>query len=215
MVRTIYDALMPALRLMPTETATDEPPALHARAMDNLRFIRETMESASSFTAVSGWALVAIGALALGASLVAALAVTARVWLAAWLGTALVALLISSWAMSRKARAAGTSLLSRPGRKLAYNFSPPACAGALLTIVFYRAGLFSLMPGLWLLTYGAGIITGGAFSVSIVPVMGLCFMLLGAVALFAPAAWAHVLLAVGFGGLHIIFGILIARRHGG
>ena len=206
---------MPALHLMPTQPAGDEPPALHARAMDNLRFIRETMENASAFTAVSGWALVAIGLLASGVTLVTAFGATAQVWLAAWLATALVSLLISAWAMNRKARAAGTSLLSRPGRKLAYNFSPPAFAGALLTIALYRAGLFSLMPGVWLLTYGAGVITGGAFSVPIVPVMGLCFMFIGAVALVAPAAWAHILLGCGFGGLHIIFGILIARRHGG
>lgn len=193
----------------------EEPPALHARAMDNLRFIRETMERASSFTAVSGWGQVAIGLTALCAAPVAARQASIKGWLVTWIAEAVLSLLISGWAMSRKARAAEMPLLSGPGRKVALSLSPPIMVGALLTVVLYRAGLVSVIPGMWLLLYGTGVVAGGAFSVRIVPVMGICFMLVGAIALFCPAAWGDYFMAAGFGGLHIIFGAIIARRHGG
>ena len=192
-----------------------EPPALHARAMDNLRFIRESMESASTFTAVSGWGLAAIGLTALAASYAAHAQTSRRAWLGVWFAEALLSLAIAGGAMWRKARAHETALLSKPGRKLVVNFAPPVAVGALLTAVLFRAGQSELLPAVWLLLYGAGVITGGAFSARVVPLMGLCFMTLGAAALFAPWAWADALLAVTFGGLHIIFGIIIARRHGG
>jgi hypothetical protein len=201
--------------IRPQTAQTDEPPALHARAMDNLRFIRESMESASTFTAVSGWGQAAIGATALVATYAAWVQPTRRGWLTVWFAAAVLSLLISGWAMWRKARAREVVLMSRPGRKLVLNFAPPAAVGALLTVVLFRAGESGLVPAVWLLLYGAGVITGGAFSVRIVPVMGLCFMLLGAAALFLPWPAANALLALGFGLLHIIFGFIIARRHGG
>lgn len=193
----------------------EEPPALHDRAMDNLRFIRETMERATAFTAVPGWGQVSIGVTALFAAIVAAQQATREAWLAVWFIEALASLAIAGWAMHRKARAASTPLLSQPGRKLAINFSPPMFVGALLTVFFWRAGLSGHLPAMWLMLYGAGVVTGGAFSVRPVPVMGLCFMALGAGALFCPAAWGDYFMAAGFGGLHIIFGLHIARRYGG
>ena len=183
--------------------------------MDNLRFIRETMENASSFTAVSGWGQAAIGLTALPASYLAWVQPSRRGWLAAWFAEAVVSAFIAGFAMWRKARSHEQALLSRPGRKLVINFAPPVAVGALLTAVLFRSGQWQLIPAVWLLLYGAGVVTGGAFSVRIVPVMGLCFMLLGAAVLFGPWGLANAMLAAGFGGLHIIFGILIARRHGG
>ncbi len=194
---------------------TEEPPALHDRAMDNLRFIRETMERASAFTAVPGWGQVAIGVTAIFAALVASQQKSVEAWVAIWMAEAVIALVIAGWTMYRKARRAATPLLSQPGRKLAINFTPPMFVGALLTVVFYRAGLNGLLPGLWLLLYGAGVVTGGAFSVRPVPLMGLCFMFVGAGAFFCPPEWGDALMAVGFGVLHIIFGLHIARRYGG
>jgi len=192
-----------------------EPPTLHARAMDNLRFIRETMEGASSFTGVPGWGGVMMGVTALLAALIASRQHTIDTWFGVWLGEALLALLIGGWTIDRKARAVKTPLLSGPGRKFALSLSPPLFVGALLTVVLYRHGLTGEIPGTWLLLYGTGIVTGGAFSVKIIPVMGICFMVVGTVALFCPAIWADLCMAIGFGGLHIIFGIIIARRHGG
>jgi hypothetical protein len=193
-----------------------QPPALHDRAMDNLRFIRETMERASAFTAVPGWGQVAIGVTALFAALVASQQRPSFAdWFGVWMVEAAVSAGIAGWTMYRKAHASDTSLLSRPGRKLIINLAPPMVVGALLTVVFYRAGLTAQLPGLWLLLYGTGVVTGGAFSVRPVPVMGLCFMFLGAGALFLPAAWGDALMAAGFGLLHIIFGLHIARNYGG
>ena len=195
--------------------SAEQPPALHDRAMDNLRYIRETMERASSFTAVPGWGQVAIGVTALAATYLAAQQSTAKGWLEIWLAEAIIALLIAGWSMDRKSRALGTPLLSGPGRKVAFSLSPPMIVGALLTVVLFRSGLTGAIPGMWLLLYGTGVVTGGMFSVSIVPVMGVCFMVLGAGTLFAPASWGNWLMAAGFGGLHIVFGTIIARKYGG
>jgi hypothetical protein len=192
-----------------------EPPALHTRAMDNLRFIRETMERASSFTAVPGWGGVVMGVSALCAAYIAAQQISVKAWLLTWMIEGLLAFMIGGWAMDRKARAAELPLLSGPGRKFALGLAPPVFVGALLTIALYRATGTSVIPGMWLLLYGTGVVTGGMFSVGIVPIMGLCFMTLGALALFFPPAWVNIFMALGFGVLHIIFGIIIARKHGG
>jgi hypothetical protein len=193
----------------------EEPLELHARAMDNLRFIRETMERAGSFTAVSGWGLVVTGALALAAGWLASAMETPELWLAVWAAAAVLAAALGVGSTALKAHAARMPLLSGPGRKFVLALAPPLAAGAVLTAVLFQAGMTAALPGTWLLLFGVGIVTGGAFSVRVVPVMGLCFMLLGTAALFAPAAWGDAFMAAGFGGLHVVFGTLIARRHGG
>lgn len=197
------------------ETQRTEPVALRDRAMDDLRFIRETMERAASFTAVPGWGGVGIGVTALAAAALAAAQAEPMQWLLVWLGEVVVSLGIAGWTIGRKARAANVPVLSGPGNKFLRGFLPPMLVGVLLTGVFLRSGDIALLPGTWLLLYGAAVVTAGAFSVPIVPVMGMGFMATGALAYFCPPEWGDAFLACGFGGLHILFGLIIARRHGG
>ena len=190
-----------------------EPAEMHTRAMDNLRYIRETMERAGSFTAVPGWGIFIVGLTALVAALVAP-GSPAR-WVGVWMGEAVVALVVAGVATVRKADALKIPLMDEPAKRFALSFAPPMLAGAMLTLTAFRAGFEDALPGIWLLLYGAGIVTGGTVSVRVVPLMGLCFMAAGAAALFTPAAWNDVIMAAGFGGLHLVFGVIIARRHGG
>jgi hypothetical protein len=203
--------------IRPLPPVEDQEPSLdlQERAMDNLRFIRETMERAGSFTAVSGWGQVVIGVTAVLAAWLASMQASPESWLATWSSAAIVSVLIGVLTTAMKARSAQMPLLSGAGRKFMLSLAPPVAAGAVLTIFLFRGGMEALLPGMWMLLYGAGIITAGAFSVSAVPVMGLCFMLVGAGALVSPVGWGDGWMAAGFGGLHVIFGTLIARRHGG
>jgi hypothetical protein len=195
--------------------AAPEPPALGSRAIDNLRFIRETMERASSFTAVPGWGGVAMGVSALAAAALSTRASTPEEWLGVWLAEAFVALAIGVWAITAKARRSNIPLFAGPARRFLLTLSPPLAAGALVTLALQRAGYTAVLPGIWLLLYGTAVVTGGAFAVRIVPVMGVGFMLLGAISFFCPPAWGTAFLAAGFGGLQIVFGALIAKRYGG
>jgi hypothetical protein len=192
-----------------------EPPALHDRALDNLRFIRETMERAGSFTAVSGLGTGGAGAIAVIAAVLAARQSSLTAWVGVWVGAAVLAMLESAALSVRKARALGLPLVSGPGRKAALAFTPALVAGALLTLALLPTGQANLLAGTWLLLYGAGVAAGGALSVPIVPVLGLACMAVGAGALFAPAGLANWFMLAGFGGLHLGFGIAIARRYGG
>lgn len=193
----------------------EDPTALHERAMDDLRFIRSTMERAGSFTAVPGLGGVAIGVTAVAAALLASRQPTVDRWLVTWLATAVVATLIGAGTLIPKARRAGLPLSKGPGRKFLLSFLPPVGAAVALTGALYAHEATALLPGLWLLSYGAAIVTAGTFSVNVVPIMGVGFMALGALALATPSGWGDAWMAVGFGGLHIGFGIVIARRHGG
>jgi hypothetical protein len=199
----------------PLRSSKREPIPIDARAAEHLRYIRETMENAAEFTAVPGWGGVAMGITALGAALVAARQTLPRAWLVVWLVEAFVAVAIAAPAAATKAHRANSALFSGPGRKFLFSFAPPIVVGGLLTFALFSAGAVSTLPGVWLLLYGAAIVTGGAFSVRVVPVMGFCLMSLGAVALFAPATWGDAFMAMGFGILQIGFGIWIARHHGG
>jgi hypothetical protein len=189
--------------------------SLGDQAGENLRYIRETMERSASFTAVSGRGGMLMGAIALGAAATAWRQPDVWRWLLAWLGAAAAAFVVGSASLAAKARTAGTSLAAGPGRKFAIAFAPPILAGAALTVALWRGGSPGFLPGVWLMLYGTAVMAGGAFSVRLVPRMGFCFLLLGAAALFSPPEWGNAFLAAGFGGLHIIFGFLIARRHGG
>lgn len=198
-------------KLVPTAPVT----SIGTGAERNLRFIRETMERAGSFTAVSGWGLAGIGCVGVAAWwLSAPWAGTAR-WTETWLAAAAVALAIGGASIVWKARRTRASLVSVPARKFALNLAPPLLAGMLLTGGMYLRGQQEWLGALWLLLYGAGVVTGGFASVRSVPAMGAGFVVLGGVAALGPASWTPLLLLAGFGGLHLGFGLYIAWRHDG
>jgi hypothetical protein len=199
----------------PLRAPKDAPPALQDRAIDNLRYIRETMERAGEFTAVSGWGEIIIGVTALAAAALASRQSDMRNWILIWIAEAVLSVSIAGFAMTRKSRAADVPLFNGPGRKFVLSFLPPMAVGVVLTLVMMRSGEVAALPGVWLLLYGTAVMTGGAFSVRIVPVMGACFMVLGAISFLVPYSARDILMALGFGGLHIVFGWLIARRYGG
>jgi hypothetical protein len=173
------------------------------------------MERAGSFTAVPGVGGIVMGATAIAAAWIAAAQPGRTRWFAIWLSEATAALLIGILSAAQKAAHARIPLLSAPGRKFVAAFVPSMAAGALLTAVLFRGGMTALLPGVWMLLYGAGVLSGGASSVRVVPLMGACFMGLGAAALLAPVSWGNALLAAGFGGLHILFGVIISVKYGG
>jgi hypothetical protein len=194
---------------------SEEPPSLELRALESVRYIRETMEHAGAFTAVPGWGMVWVGGTALGAAWIASRQTTFTGWLAVWMVEALVALALAIGTVRGKIRSLGVPFLTGANRRFFASFSAPMAAGAVVTVALLAAGETRLVPGCWLLLYGVAVFSGGTLSVRVVPVMGACFMALGAFTLAAPAAWRDPLLALGFGGLHLGFGSLIARRHGG
>lgn len=192
-----------------------KPVELHAHAMDNLRYIRRTIERAGSFTAVPGVGGMLMGSTALAAAWIAGPRPGSMRWLAVWLTEAGLALLIGIIGAALKSRRVRMPLFSGPGKKFVAGFAPAMLAGALLTLVLFRSGNAVFLPGAWLLLYGAAVVSGGGASVRVVPLMGACFMALGAAALLLPAGSGDVLLAAGFGGLHVIFGTVIAVKYGG
>jgi hypothetical protein len=205
---------MTLLHRLPDERR-EPPPALHTRASEDLRFIRSTMERAAAFTAVPGWGGVLMGLIALFAAPAAAGATTRAGWLLTWICAAFLAFLVGATDMANKLRAGGNSLLSGPASRFASALVPPVAAGACLTLGLGHAGLFDVLPGAWLLCYGAGVVSAGSLSTVAVRVMGACFMLFGASALLSPPAWGNAWMAAGFGGLHLLFGLWIARHHDG
>lgn len=191
------------------------PIAIDQRAADNLRFIRETMERSAVFTSLPGRGTAAVGGTALVAAWFASRQTTDEAWLMVWLAEACLAVSIAALATAQKIREVETPASLRPLRNFALGLAPPLVAGAALTMAFYRQGEMWAIPGIWLLLYGCGIATGGAFSIRLVPAMGVSFMTLGLAALFGPAEWHNALLALGFGGFHLVFGLVVTRQYGG
>jgi hypothetical protein len=195
--------------------AMTEPAPMREHALSNLRYIREAMERASAFTSIPGWGGVAVGITAIIASILAAREGLSRTWMLIWLSEAVIAALIAGITMIRKAARSDVSFRGAPARRFFISYFAPIAAGAVLTILLARHGFHAALPAMWLLLYGASFISSGAYSIPVVPVMGVCFMLLGIAACFVPFAAANALLGIGFGGLHVVFGWIIATRYGG
>ena len=192
-----------------------EPAPIRDHALNNLRYIREAMERASAFTSIPGWGGVAVGVTAIVAAVLAGNAGLSRQWLLIWLGEAILAALIAGATMYFKASRSNVSFRGTPARRFFISYFAPIVAAAVLTFFLAKQGLLAPLPATWLLLYGASFVSSGAYSIPVVPVMGVCFMLLGIAACFVPFPIANALLGAGFGGLHIMFGWTIARNHGG
>ena len=195
--------------------ATNQPVNIGHRAIDNLQFIRETMERSAVFTSVPGYGGMLMGATAVGASLFAAQAANYRNWLIIWLTEAMLAFAVGFLALWQKSKTSNASLTSAPARKFALCFAPPVVAGIILSGLFYRLDLFEFLPTVWLTLYGTAVVCGGISSVKIVPTAGWCFIALGLISVFLPRGCGDLMMALGFGGLHIIFGLIVARKYGG
>ena len=192
-----------------------EPRSVSSQAADDLLFIRHAMERSSTFVAIPGLGGVVMGVIALAAAGLAATQPTGDRWLVTWLGAAALAAVVGLIMMARKARAAGVPLTGSNGRRFALGMAAPFVAGAAITYELWAVGTFTAMAPAWLLLYGVGLVTGGQFSVPVVRLIGVCFMVVGIAAILTPPGWGNAWLAAGFGGLQISFGIYIARYHGG
>lgn len=203
---------------IPQRKADEQPVSIHGRAEENLRFIRSTMERAGAFTAVPGWGGVAMGLIGLAAALVGSRLDWPWAWLWIWSAAAVLGVATGGIGLVIKARKRRQSILHGPARKFWQGMVPALGLGGVLTALFVHLELFNYLPGLWLITYGLAVMVGGLFSVRPVQVMGLLFMVLGSAGLWL-ASWeaysGHFFLGLGFGGLHIVFGIIIGRHHGG
>lgn len=197
------------------ELKANQPINIGDRAIDNLKFIRETMERASSFTAVPGYGGIFMGVTAIAAAVIANFQPLIRDWLAVWLIEAVLAFAVGLFAMWQKSKIAKIPLNSAPAKKFAKSFLPPLVCGVVITLGLWRFGHFEAMIPVWILLYGAAVVTGGSFSVRAVPIMGWCFIAVGAIAFFIPAGFGNWMMALSFGVLHIVFGIIIGRKFGG
>ena len=203
---------------MNQETAKKEDPhtpSLHGRAIENLEYIRGTMERSTAFTAVPGYGGTLMGITAVGAGIIAELQTEPWLWLATWLVEAGLALLIGLLAMWQKSKSSSSALDSHPARKFALGFAPPIIVGFVLTLLMLYRGSPSLLPPIWISAYGAAVVTGGSYSVKPVPIMGWLFMAIGAAAVVARPDLGNYFMIASFGFLHIVFGLLIGRRYGG
>ena len=193
----------------------NEPETLSGRAIDNLKFIRETMERSTHFTAVPGYGGMLMGATAVVAAYIANGQIYLRDSLLTWLVEAMLAFAIGVLAMWQKSKIGGQSLLSAPAKKFAMSFAPPLIVGVVSVLGIWKYGDYYAMPAICMLCYGAAVVCGGAFSARVVPVMGWCFIALGAAAFALPSNYGNLMMGLSFGGLHIIFGAIIAGRYGG
>ncbi|MFL6467004.1 MAG: hypothetical protein ACJ72Z_03510 [Pyrinomonadaceae bacterium] len=192
-----------------------EPVNISNRAEENLKFIRDTMERSTSFTAVPGYGGMLMGATAIAAAMIANMQAYLVNSQAIWLGEAVLAFAIGLLAMWQKSKIAGQSLVSAPARKFALSFAPPLLAGVVIVLGLWLYEQYYVMAPVCIVCYGAAIVCGGAFSVRIVPIMGWLFMAFGAIAFLLPSTYGNLMMGISFGALHLIFGAIIARKYGG
>jgi len=179
------------------------------------------MENSSSFTGVSGLGYMLAGLSAFLATWIAMQQDTAFAWLLVWMAESMVASVLAFGFTISKAHSQGESLRSTTGKKVLFAFLPPMTVGAVLTIFMLQLNAIEILPGIWLCVYGAAVMTAGAYSVAVLPLMGGLFIALGTVVLFINSPGPEMLyfgnlwLGAGMGGLHLIFGYIIWKDYGG
>ena len=199
----------------PTETRTEHPRSISAGAAEHLRFIRNTIEAANTFTTVPGKGCIAMGVAGLTASGLELIPALSLHWLPIWLTAAVLSCAVALFFMEEKARSQGLSLRRTVATRFFLTLAPAFVAGGILTVALSGLVGREVIAGVWLLLYGVGVAACGLFSIPVVLIAGFVFMGLGTVTLAAPAAWAPFLLGLGFGGVHLVLGALIVKDHGG
>jgi len=194
------------------------PIPIESRALGTLAYIRTSIESSGSM-AVPGMAGIVMGGIGIIATIVASVPRGAPHWLGIWLVAAAVAFALGGAMMAREAAQSGHARYLGPVRKFLLCLCPALLTGAALTFVLWRAGATGLIPGVWLLLYGCAVLSASTVTIArtmrLICIMGVLFMLLGLLAFAAPPDTHTLILGMGFGALHAIFGMLIGRvSHG-
>jgi hypothetical protein len=197
---------------------SEAPAAIESRALGTLDYIRATIESSSSLD-VPGMAGIVMGSIGVLAAIVVSLSRWAPHWLAIWLAAAAVAFVLGGTLVARQITSRGRTRYLGPARKFLLCLCPSLVAGAVLTVVFATSGMTGFIPGTWLLLYGCAVLSASTVTAAgiarLICIMGALFIALGSMAFALPAAAHTALLGLGFGALHILFGILIGRAtHG-
>ncbi len=178
-----------------------QPVRIDTQVAATLRYIRGTMEAASSL-AVPGSAGSAMGIVGLLAAALSSTAALRAHWLAIWLLAAAVAAGLGIALMARPSSLRGLTLSGTP-------------LGLVMTAVHWTAGNLHAIPGTWLLLYGCALVAASVPTTGAIAVMGGLFIALGLLALLLPDGLQTLMLGTGFGGLHLLFGFLIGRSgHG-
>lgn len=193
----------------------DTPTPIGSGAAANLRYIRDTIDATRTFTTVPGKGCMVMGVAGLAAAGLESVSALSSLWLPIWLAAAVVSFTAALFFMERKARAQGLSLRRSVAWRFFLTLTPAFVVGAILTVALLETVSRDVIAAIWLLMYGVGLAACGTFSIPIVLIAGLGFIGLGTVTLAAPPTWTTAMLALGFGGIHLILGTIIARNHGG
>lgn len=194
----------------------DAPPLSPAEAAEALGAIRQYMDRSTKsahYTAVSGF-------IAGAATLVGCAVLLARNGLdvpplvefaVVWSAVALVALVGVLWSTLRKARARDEEVLNTPTRMVLGALCPAGFSLLALTVALGAHGRVDLLPGVWLLFYGTGLFSAALFARREFQKIGVTALVLGAAALACPPGWGTLFMGVGFGALHLAYGVTAWR----
>jgi hypothetical protein len=193
---------------------SEAPAAIESRALGTLAYIRASIESSSSMD-VPGMSGIVMGIVGLLAAVVVSLPRWAPHWLGIWLGAVVIALTFGGALVARQIGLSGHAGYWGPARKFLLCLCPALLAGAVLTWVLYAVGAAGVIPGMWLLLYGCAVLSASTVTSAgitrLVGIMGALFVALGAITFTLPAGTHTAMLGLGFGVLHIVFGLLIGR----